>query len=182
MRKLIIMIVAILFLATGCATKWDRDINSDFETTVQNHQVEQTLQVRHKVQAIQNTMDYQCDDGTEACGVAKAFSKMIAADKISAVVSRDYEGERPTTGADVQKTMAGYTGRLITSGMTLGIIREVSGNQPTTTYNNKGDVKGSGNRSETHATAIGDQNEGLSSDSAMDSANPEETDNSVVEE
>lgn len=172
-------LIPVFLILTNCASKNDVAINESYERSVKNHAVQQTIQVGNKARSIQEAMVYDCNDGTEACGVAKAMSSMMAAQYISQISPQEYKGVRPVTGVDVQKDMAGFTGRLVTGAMTVGIVREVSRNQPTTTYNNDGDVKGSGNRSETHATAIGDENSGLSSDSAMDSQNDEATDNSV---
>lgn len=168
--KLIVhfLLLVLTFFLTSCASQKDVDINRSFDDALISHGVEQTVQVQSKVTAIADIMVYECEDNTEACGVAKAMSKMLGAQYIAQVTPQEFIQQRPDTSLRVQNTLAGFGGQLITGGVTLGTVKFFTDQAPATTFKNRGDVINSGNTTEARTTTWGDENEGLAASTEKD--------------
>jgi hypothetical protein len=169
----LMMLVAVMF--SGCATMWDKDIAVSNNQTIQNHDTKQAEGVKSKVDGIVKVNEsVKCEDNTQACGMAKAFSAALASRDISSVTTQEYKGPVMKTGVDVQDKLVDKVG----AQLPLAVVATVQAEKGTGDHNEVntggGDINKSFNKKSQSAIAKGNIEQ--SSSEKEDSDNP---DNSV---
>lgn len=155
-RALVVMLTVVCMALAGCATQSTVDMADSYNTAYRTHQIQEANKVLNKAQMIAEVMKFDCEDGTEACGVAKAMSSVIAADRIASIESAPFELEKHKTDMDVQSQVLTTIGKGIPF-VTMGVVsyKSIAEDRGTTTNVAGGDI--STNYDEDHATAIGDK-------------------------
>jgi hypothetical protein len=180
--KAIIVVISMLLFA-GCASDNDVKMIQAHYKAFGQFQESQAKQVEAKVLGVASSYDYKCPpdaEGTELCGVAKAFASTAAAREIATISAAEFKHAHPTTGIDAQiKAMETVVD--IAPSIVLGVtLDKALDNGEQNIYSNDGDVVNSGNEQRTNSTNIGDGNR---SDTRTedDSTEDNSQDNSVVE-
>jgi hypothetical protein len=176
---MLLLVLAVTLMHSGCATMWDKDIAVSNNETIQNHDTKQAEGVKSKVDGIVKVNEsVKCEDNTQACGMAKAFSSALASRDIASVQTQEYKGPVMKTGVDVQDKIVEKTGAQIP----IGIVAYTQAKKGTGDHNeiNKGggDIKGSFTKKD--QTAIAGGNASNTDSTKKDSENP--VDNSVTGE
>ena len=121
MKKLIIMILPVMLMLGGCASKNDVAIMDSYYGANAVHNQEQTKQVASKADAIKNAVVINCDTADPNCAVAKAMAGVVSAMFISNISPQEFTTKAPTTGANVQEKALSVIGGGI-PWITVGVV------------------------------------------------------------
>jgi len=155
-KVLVVILLAVSMALMGCATQNTVDMVGDYTEAYSKHRVESTKAVTSKAKAISEMMKFECEEDTEACGVAKALSNVIASQEIARIQPDPFEMKMPKTELDVQSQVLTTIGNGIPF-ITMGVVsyKSIAEDRGETTNTAGGDI--STNYDEDHATAIGDK-------------------------
>lgn len=157
------LILAALLALSGCAQKEDVLINRDYHQAATDHSKAEAELGDSKAAYISEMMIYDCGTGkgTEACGMAQALIRVIAAREIASIKTTPFALKRPTTSLDVQEAAVNKIGAQIGT-IGLGVVAYKQADKGTgatsNTINNQADgtvtIKDGMNQTEVHATAV----------------------------
>ncbi len=121
MKKFIIMILPVMLMLTGCASKNDVAMMGGYYGANAVHNQEQTKQVASKADAIKSAVVINCNDADPNCAVAKAMAGVVSAMFISGITPQEFTTKAPVTGVSVQEKVAGVVGGGI-PWITIGVV------------------------------------------------------------
>ncbi len=162
MKKLIfrILLMAVTLLTlflNGCATQQTVDMAESYNNAYVAHVANDQMAIQSKATAIKETFDYDCKDGTEACGVAKALSAVIASRDIASIQPAPFTLQKHATDVDAQIKALDVVGDGIPV-ITMGAVAVKAIDDDNGTVNNNADNGATVNNSfdEDHATNFGE--------------------------
>jgi nitrogen fixation protein FixH len=172
MKNILILTAFAIFALSGCATQKTVDMAASYNAAYETHADKEAAKVASKATAIKEVLTYDCTDNTEACGVAKALSGVVASIQISGIKSEPFVLEKHATDIDAQIATVKVIGNGIPI-LTMGAVavKAIDSDNGTVTNNSDNGSTVTNSYEENHSTALG---EGASSNNTPDQ------DNSVV--
>ena len=148
-------LIAIAFLMTGCATQKTVDMAASYNAAYETHVNQEAVKVASKSTAIKDVLSYECKDNTEACGVAKALSGVVASMQIATIKSEPFTLTKHATDIDAQMQAVKTIGAGIPV-ITMGVVAVKAIDDDNGTVNNSADNGSTVNNSfdEDHATNL----------------------------
>lgn len=103
--KYFIGLLAVCLMSFGCAFKEDVQMTQAYYNASNRFEQEQTEQVEVKSTTIAEVMSFECPqgtEGTELCGMAKAYAGALASTTIAGIQTKEFKLKPMKTSVDAQ--------------------------------------------------------------------------------